>query len=432
MSREPSAVSLVAEGFARIADVAGLVLLSWLGYRMFFVSAAPPASATLAVGILGTAACWANRAALKNAPAFLLAYVGIAMFSSAVHRWGTVSVAPQPEWLSLFSPASHLALMAVFVYGAAALLRTPWRLCLFVLSLVLSIHVVAALIVFDRATVVSYTRAGTASIPSVHYWSGIHGLSLLLTLGLPLVLSMALVSRSLVRTCAGVVLAAGLLVVGYLNGSRGGMASMVLVTASMAAFGVVERVPRSWRRPALVGVVTVMTAGITLGIVAIRAYGGDLATLNGRTTIWAVTARLIWDHPWLGVGPGNYALQVNQPAYAREDFAVFGTVQNAHNLLVHVTAETGVVGGLALLALLGSNIAWCWRAWVAGQVPMVSVGLLFATIGLSLHSFTEDFLDARADVERTRLFVWMFFAASLALHRLSQAPDVNDEAKLNA
>jgi len=40
---------------------------------------------------------------------------------------------------------------------------------------------------------------------------------------------------------------------------------------------------------------------------------------------------------------------------------------------------------------------------------------------LAVHSLSENFFDARAEVERTRLVVWMILAAVLALERLPRS-----------
>ena len=131
-------------------------------------------------------ACWADRASLKNAPPAMLAWVGLTLLSAAVHRWATISSAAEPAWLSLFTPASHLVVMAVFVYGTAHLLRTPSRLSWLVILMVMAVAVLSVQIAFDRAASGFVYVRGGPSLPSVPQWGGIHGTSLLLTLCLPL------------------------------------------------------------------------------------------------------------------------------------------------------------------------------------------------------------------------------------------------------
>ncbi len=408
MNREPGAASLLSAGLSRMADVGGVVLLVVLGWRMFFVFDSALQTYALIVGVLGAVACWTDRSALKNAPLPMLAWVGIALLSAAVHRWAPVTSMAEPEWWSLFTPAFHLVVMAVFVYGTAHLLRTPRRLSLFTLLLVASISVLAVQILFDRASAgFVYIRGGTVSLPSVPHWGGIHGTSLLLTLGLPLALSISLVGRSWGRILAGILLGGGLLLVAYFNGSRGGLISMVFVSGAMALFAAVTCVRGTWRRVTATGVVLMFLMGLPFAMSLNRASLESVKDLSGRTPIWEETTKLALDNPWLGVGPGNH-------------YAPIAGQRNAHNLLLHVGAETGVFGALSLLVFAGWALRSCWRAWAKGYAPMVSLGLLFAVAGFLVHSVSENFLDARAEVERTRVIVWMVFAAVLAVERGSR------------
>ena len=422
MTREASALSLVAEGFSRVADAVGVVLLAWLGWRMFFVFDSALQGRALVVGLVGTLACWADLRARKNAPLALLGYVGIGLLSAAVHRWSAVSSSPEPAWLSLFTPASHLAVMAVFIYGAAYLLRTPWRLSWFVVLVAASIGILAAQIAFDRASLGFVYERGGPSLPSVPHWSGIHGASLFLTMGLPLVSAIGLSGRSAARTLAASITIAGFLIVEFLNGSRGGLVAMVFVTAAMSVFAILN-ISR-FRPRALV--LWSATAVLSFGFAAFAwsqrgiVEGGE--NLSGRTFIWSGTARLALDHPWMGVGPGNYSQAIADSGYANFYLAHYGGLHNAHNLFLHVGAESGVIGALCLTAFLAWSLWTCWRSWSNGHVPIVSLGIMFALLGFLVHSASENFLDARPEVERTRLLVWMILAGALGVQRLIRMP----------
>ena len=91
----------------------------------------------------------------------------------------------------------------------------------------------------------------------------------------------------------------------------------------------------------------------------------------------------------------------------------------------HHRAELLAARRAARLERRLASLAWalraCWRAWDAGYVPMVSLGILLALEGFMVHSLSENFFDARAAVERTRLIVWMILAATLVLDRLPQS-----------
>ena len=118
------------------------------------------------------------------------------------------------------------------------------------------------------------------------------------------------------------------------------------------------------------------------------------------------------ENPWLGIGPGNYGPAVT---------AKFGqsAFVNAHNLVLHAAAETGAFGALFLAAFLLWLLRGCWRSWSVNRLPAITLGVGGALVGFLAHSVSENFLDARSDVERTRLVVWGLFAAALSIARQS-------------
>lgn len=419
MTKEPNAASLVAEGFSRIADGVGVVLLALLGWRMFFVFDSALQTRALVVGLVGTLACWAHSHSRKNPPWALLGYVAIGLLSAAVHRWSTVSTSPESTWLSLFTPASHLAVMVVFVYGAAHILRTPERLSWFVVFMAAAISILAIQIAFDRAAAGFVYARGGVSLPSVPHWSGIHGASLALTVGLPLIAAMV-VTRGAARMLAGVLVATGFLVVSYLNGSRGGLVSMAFVVAVIALLAVIARSRVRAKGLLMCGTVAILSLGAAAVMWSRRGSIENGENLSGRTLIWEATAKLTWDHPWLGVGPGNYAPAIAASGYAEDYLTRYGGLHNAHNLFLHSSAEVGILGAVSLTLFLLWGMRAGWRSWAggSGQVPVVSLGIMFALLGVITHSASENFLDARPDLDRTRLLVWTMLAAAVAVHRL--------------
>lgn len=113
----------------------------------------------------------------------------------------------------------------------------------------------------------------------------------------------------------------------------------------------------------------------------------DVRTVEVTSDNWAVVERMAhwqagWymflDHPWLGVGAGNYA-QAYPDYYVSSWLEPLG---HAHNYYLNMLAELGVVGGGLLLLLLGvafsqlggvlartqSQSDTFWRAVLAGVV----------------------------------------------------------------
>ena len=105
--------------------------------------------------------------------------------------------------------------------------------------------------------------------------------------------------------------------------------------------------------------------GIAVGGLAIVAVTSALFLFGGldrqviseapkslayRLQYWQATMRLIGDHPWLGVGPGNFRqhyLHYKLPEASEE-------IADPHNLFFDVAATGGLVSFLGLILFLGS------------------------------------------------------------------------------
>lgn len=87
-------------------------------------------------------------------------------------------------------------------------------------------------------------------------------------------------------------------------------------------------------------------------------------TLHKRLDYWSATARMIGDHPWLGVGPGHFGRFY--PRYMAE--TAFQKVKDPHNFALEIWSTCGV---FALIALLAALAAFFWRmrrAWVGPEI----------------------------------------------------------------
>lgn len=87
--------------------------------------------------------------------------------------------------------------------------------------------------------------------------------------------------------------------------------------------------------------------------------GGQKHTDSGRTFIWDSTFSMIEKHPILGVGPGNYPLEIDRIRKERSeknpDLLFFYEVTqrgHAHNDYFHIMAISGVLNGFVYAAFL--------------------------------------------------------------------------------
>jgi O-antigen ligase len=416
MTHEPTAGSLLRAALAPMLDVLGLGLLTWLMFQVMFGQSQPFETRTFLVGLVGALACLVAPGAIRNLPWPMWAYVAVALLSAAMHPRPAVATADEWPWWRLFQPGLHLVIMAVFVFGSAHLLRTPMRLSVLATLLVLAIGILAAQIAYDRASSnFVYFRGGSYSLPTVAQWSGLHQTGLLLVVALPFSVSMVLLGRSWAARLSGAIIAAGLLAVAWLNGSAGGLVAMATTVTAMVGGLLGRRIRR--RRVRLVLAIAVLILPV-IALVGLRSnLGPILATgdLAGRVAIWRSAALMAADHVWLGVGPGNYSDAIVALGYWQQGNA---GIDQAHNLILQTATEIGVFGAMCLAILWVWLMVACWRAWSNGLIPVAAFGFLFALAGFLIRSMSDNFLDGLASTHRTRVLVWLLFAAAVALGRL--------------
>lgn len=111
-----------------------------------------------------------------------------------------------------------------------------------------------------------------------------------------------------------------------------------------------------------------------------------------RVAHWAAAIRMWALAPWLGVGPGNYAVVYPNVHLPRWNEAL----GHAHNLYLNVLAETGLVGLGAFLLFWGAIGVWTWRqlrqalrcgdAWSSALI----VGVVGALVHVAVHSVFDN------------------------------------------
>ncbi|MGQ9840487.1 MAG: O-antigen ligase family protein [Anaerolineae bacterium] len=107
-----------------------------------------------------------------------------------------------------------------------------------------------------------------------------------------------------------------------------------------------------------------------------------------RMAHWQAGWQMFGDHPWLGVGIGNYA--VAYPGYALPHW--YEPLGHAHNIFINFLAETGILGGMAFLVLwLGiGRLAWTRAMRTTGYAQAVVCGILGTWVYLTVHSLFDD------------------------------------------
>ena len=181
--------------------------------------------------------------------------------------------------------------------------------------------------------------------------------------------------------------------------SRTGSLVLALTTLAMCALSF-----RSWRRWAtlliiaagLVLVVTARTGGMSIYVTTARAVARDSGIVM-RHSVWRETLAMISDHPVAGIGLGTY----DDLAYSRYRSGggpeFFRNGWHAHNLFLHVLAETGVIGFTAWACFWLAIVRFLLRRWRDGDEGdrLNSAAALCLVAAFFVLSLTEVLIAAR-------------------------------------
>ena len=235
-----------------------------------------------------------------------------------------------------------------------------------------------------------------------------------LNLSLPVALALALFGRDpRMRWVAG---GSSVLVLFalYLANSRGALLGLLAAVIVIVAVG--WRLERQAAIAAAIGAPLVAIAWVTRLIplsiqdrllaqfrvndVSLTAQINDanFSTIE-RLAHWVAGWRMFLAHPLLGVGAGNYGA-------AYQQYKVPGweeSLTHAHNYYINVAAETGALGLLAFLALVGAALYLAWRATRAtdrqrggrggltgADARALSIGFAAVIVALCVHNVTDN------------------------------------------
>lgn len=395
-------------GPARLATWLGLVLV---GIIVTFVGGTFPYAGSgaarlvthLAVG--GLLGAWAVAIArdLRRGP-----HGPLVLPALTVAGAGVVS--------AVLSPVPRMALegaigMAATMAGLLLLVRilgVPWlRSRLEVVAIALPI-LLAVVVILE--VVVAWTEwwglVGSVQVPPLRPATGASWLggpnvaAAALLVGYPT--SLVLLRRRGVPAGPLAVLAAAGLVAILLTGSRGGLMAlgvMAIVLTTIAAVGPrvgrrgasPARHRRPTSRPSWLGWLAVAIAVglvVVLGPALVGRFEGLAGSFGQRADIWATAWNAFVHQPLTGTGPGTFP--VIAPVMAPPS-AQSLVVPHAHNTVLHVLSELGLIGTAAAAWLLGAAallLARALRDPVSRPVASAAVlGLAgFATTSMVDHT----------------------------------------------
>lgn len=136
-----------------------------------------------------------------------------------------------------------------------------------------------------------------------------------------------------------------------LTGSRGGLAAFAVSTVAVLLFHLFRQDKKKtrWGYPLLYACGGLLIISILIFLIRETLYPNAGASLNQlsirtRFSIWQSTFRIFFEHPWTGWGWGSF--RYIYPLFKAP--GVWYKVPHAHNELVELLAEGGVIGFSAL------------------------------------------------------------------------------------
>jgi O-antigen ligase len=156
--------------------------------------------------------------------------------------------------------------------------------------------------------------------------------------------------------------------------------------------------------------------------------GVDVASVEVNDANWAVIERMAhWqaavgmftDHPWLGVGIGNYPVAYPQYAVGRWR----DPLGHAHNYYLNIAAEAGILGLGAYLLLFGACFVVAWRTVqrTQGYWRAVALGALGILVHLSVHNLFDNLYVHSMNVQLGLVLGLLFVAGKYGVAK--HAPD---------
>lgn len=216
--------------------------------------------------------------------------------------------------------------------------------------------------------------------------------------------------------CGAVALAVGYVLI--LTQSRG-----AYIAAALSSWLVLWlRWPRAW----LLWVVLIIS-----GISGIAWFGLDnllgqskfdhsINSYQGRTEIWIRTIESLFDYPFTGIGIGTFG----ETALRLYPFSIYTdkSAPHAHNMLLQVGADLGLIGLAALIGLLVAVVIMFSQTIQAYRHSRSGINVAFAIggIGTIVAMLTHGMFDAALWGTKLSALPWMLYGLAVVLPKTDE------------
>lgn len=143
----------------------------------------------------------------------------------------------------------------------------------------------------------------------------------------------------------------------------------------------------------------------------------DESSTNARLTTWKRSFKIIANHPILGVGTGNWKIEVLKYESPMADNHIIS--YKNHNDFIEVTAETGLIGGLIYLSLFLSVFLIFIKTSIQRPANEEKIKyLFFSTFGILAYS-VDAFFNFPNDRPEIQVLFAIYIAMAVAFSNVS-------------
>lgn len=149
---------------------------------------------------------------------------------------------------------------------------------------------------------------------------------------------------------------------------------------------------------------------------SISNISNDQSNLE-RINRWSCAIRMWKERPVFGFGPGTYQFQYGrfQRSFEKTEISTdFGTRGTAHSEYLGPLSESGLLGMLSILLIVGTTIYTGVRVWLRmkpGPLKSLAIGLLIGLITYYIHGILNNFLDT----DKASPLFWGYTAMLVAM-----------------
>jgi len=224
--------------------------------------------------------------------------------------------------------------------------------------------------------------------------------------------------------------------------SRGAFITMALLVLCLLLWRYIKPARLALGVLVLVAIVAATAPGVLARVASIGGVGllakedaqvEPDGAIRGRATEMLAALAVFIDHPFIGVGPGQYVPYYSERYQLLEEvsFRHLPRPREAHNLYVSIAAETGAAGLLVFLAIIVTlfmGLRWARRFWLLRSRRRTDLAVAFA---LSLVSYLGTGMFLHLSFERYLWFLVGATSAAVYVLRQEQLRRLAEEGHVN-